>query len=153
MAPPFGHKGRKGHPGTRQDNSRSKGSGDFDLEKARHEVFMLGIKGFKHKDKLEAKKELAIRLGAIPKKPRGVNIKKHLENVRERKQKEAQEREERAQMGQLEMRKGKWSASKNDSRKKKGLNEVRQMDYQIGRFKDGVQYLNKEDIGRLKRRK
>lgn len=26
---------------------------------------MLGIKGFKHKDKLEAKKELAIRLGAI----------------------------------------------------------------------------------------
>ena len=41
------------------------GSGDFDLEKARHEVFMLGIKGFKHKDKLEAKKELAIRLGAI----------------------------------------------------------------------------------------
>ena len=26
---------------------------------------MLGIKGFKHKDKQEAKKELAIRLGAI----------------------------------------------------------------------------------------
>ena len=24
MAPPFGHKGRKGHPGIRQDNSRSK---------------------------------------------------------------------------------------------------------------------------------
>ena len=45
------------------------------------------------------------------------------------------------------------SVNKNDSRKKKGLNEVRQMDYQIGRFKDGVQYLNKEDIGRLKRRK
>lgn len=86
---------------------------------------MLGIKGFKHKDKLEAKKELAIRLGATvsifctkykivlmlnlhlqPKKKRGVNIKKHMENVREQKLKEAQEKEERAQMGHLEMRKG-----------------------------------------------
>lgn len=41
------------------------GLNDFDLERARHEVFNLGIKGFKTKDKKEAKIELAIRLGAI----------------------------------------------------------------------------------------
>ena len=43
-------------------------------------------------------------------------------------------------------------SKKNDKPRKKGLNEVREMDYQIGKFKNGVQYLSKEDIVRLKRK-
>lgn len=85
--------------------------GQFDLEKARHEVFQLGIKGFATKDKKEAKRELAIRLGAIvcifvlffqifililillqPKKKRGKNIKKHMEEVKLQKQKMEEKR-------------------------------------------------------------
>ncbi|KAJ6221483.1 hypothetical protein RDWZM_000028 [Blomia tropicalis] len=97
--------------------------GDFDLEKARHEVFMLGIKGLGHRDKQKAKKELAIRLGAIPKKPKGKNIKKYLEEVRYQKMKEQLEREERAKNGDVEFGKPK---------------------------KSGVQYLSKEDILKLK---
>ncbi|KAH9515946.1 hypothetical protein DERF_006717 [Dermatophagoides farinae] len=134
-----------------QTSKRKLEPNEFDLEKARHEVFNLGIKGFSDKDKRTAKRELAIRLGATPKKPRGKNIQQHLQEVRERKQREREEREQQQQnhtSGTTLKRK-----KQKPQPKKKGLNEVRGMDYQLGRFRDGVQYLSRQDIEKITKNK
>nr|XP_027197921.1 uncharacterized protein C1orf131-like [Dermatophagoides pteronyssinus] len=124
---------------------------EFDLEKARHEVFQLGIKGFSDKDKRTAKRELAIRLGAKPKKQRGKNIQQHLQEIRERKQKEREQQQQQQQQN----RSGKTKNRKSQklSTKKKGLNEVRGMDYQLGKYRNGVQYLSRQDIEKIQKKK
>ncbi|KAF7493605.1 Uncharacterized protein SSS_06929 [Sarcoptes scabiei] len=119
---------------------------EFDLETARNEVFRFGIKGLSAQDKKTARRDLAIRLGAIPKKPRGKNIKQHIEEVRERKKQEKLEEDSRREMGI----KTKTKSSFKTKAKKKGLNEVRGMDYQLGTYRNGVQFLSKDDLKRIK---
>ncbi|UXI21216.1 hypothetical protein NH340_JMT07159 [Sarcoptes scabiei] len=92
---------------------------EFDLETARNEVFRFGIKGLSAQDKKTARRDLAIRLGAIPKKPRA-NYETFL------------------------------NSSFKTKAKKKGLNEVRGMDYQLGTYRNGVQFLSKDDLKRIK---
>ncbi|OTF82118.1 DUF4602 domain containing protein, partial [Euroglyphus maynei] len=86
-----------------------------------------------------------------PKKPRGKNIQQHLQEVRERKRKEQEEREQQQQnhsAGTILKRK-----KQKLQPKKKGLNEVRGMDYQLGRFRNGVQYLSRQDIEKITKNK
>lgn len=59
---------KKGKKENKNRNKNHKSKQEQDFDKIRHEVFKLGLSGFEKKTRVSARVELAIKLGAKPKK-------------------------------------------------------------------------------------
>lgn len=125
---------------------------DLEFDRARHEVWKLGISGLAYGDKEKQQAAKAIQLGAKPPKKEYVNYKDLMETKKQTKMEEQQQREIDRQMGlktakkkgekiQLQ-NKGFWT----DKTQRKGV----YVDGQLGKYKRGVQVFTKRDIARIK---
>lgn len=52
----------------KKNKQNNKSSGEKDFDKIRHEIYKFGLSGLDKKEQLDARVELAIKLGAKPKK-------------------------------------------------------------------------------------
>lgn len=89
------HKSKKNLGGKVAQQRKHNGKGDdddeFDMKKARNEVFNFGISGYGFEDQQKAKVALAIKLGAKPQKNPYKNYKELIEERKEAKKKAAEE--------------------------------------------------------------
>lgn len=118
----------------------------IDLEKARHDVYRFGITGFDKEKAESAKEDLAIKLGAKPPKRKNINYKELIEETKKRKLEELEARKRNQKMGTI---------SKRNSKKlrKKNKKSIKNLNCQIGKYKDGIQFISKHDIEKIKRKK
>lgn len=112
------------------------------LKKARHDVLKFGITGFEKKKKIASKEQMAIRLGAVPRKKPAINYKLFMQMRQEEIVKERQTRELKGKLG-LKVKKPERAKRSHDK------NAIRGFDGQIGKYKDGFQVISKQDIRRI----
>jgi hypothetical protein len=118
----------------------------FNMKRARHEVFKFGIAGMDAKSKTSAKVAHALSLGAKPEKEKKVNYKQLLEEKKVEKVEKEIEREHGNRRFSLKTTVG---ISKNkDQKRKRNPNAVRGFDAQVGKYRDGVQIVNKRDFNK-----
>ncbi|KAI1298183.1 Uncharacterized protein HDE_04327 [Halotydeus destructor] len=133
----------KRKPGTTEEKS-SDSTKQFDFKRARHEVFRFGMSGMEKEDKVSANEALLIRLGAKPEKKRPVNYKVLME---QRKAERKQEIEEKEQGNVRFKGTGIAGSSRAKVVKKRNPNAPRGgIDYQVGKFKDGVLKVKKHQL-------
>ncbi|CAG2182467.1 unnamed protein product, partial [Oppiella nova] len=113
---------------------------EFDFEKARHEVFKFGISGLDRTEKREAKIAHAISLGAVPPKGKPKNYKLLMDERKAMKKKVIEEKEQNSQQMQHKTKIYK------QTKKKRNPNGVKGFDYQIGKYRNGVQFVDKKQI-------
>lgn len=126
------------------DMPRTKEQLERDMKRMRFEIFKLGVTGFEKEQKKQSRIALAIKLGAKPPKNKHVSYKDLLATKKQEKIKEIEKREMNKEMGVKEKRK--FKSNPKDKRKK-----PRAYTAQVGRFKDGVQYLSKKDLAKIQR--
>ncbi|XP_074655070.1 40S small subunit processome assembly factor 1-like [Tubulanus polymorphus] len=119
----------------------------FDLKRARLEVQKFGISGFDQVKKEIAKEQFLVKLGAKPTKRPYVNYRVYQEMVKKNKEYDAEKQEMDRKLG-LKVKK-----SHPDTEKSKNRDELGLLDGQIGRYKDGIQFLSKDDIEKVKKSK
>lgn len=114
----------------------------FDFKRARHEVFKFALSGMDTQQRMSAKERHLISLGAKPEKARPKNYKLLTE---ERKAQKAQQQAERQEGNQRFNISSQTFGSKKT--RKRDPNAPRGgIDYQVGKFKDGVQFVNKKQL-------
>lgn len=118
----------------------------IDLEKARHDVYRFGITGFDKEKAESAKEDLAIKLGAKPPKRKYMNYKELIEETKKRKLEELEEKKRNQKMGTIPKRNSK-------KLRKKNKKSIKNLNCQIGKYKDGIQFISKHDIEKIKRKK
>jgi len=117
-----------------------KASDEFDFEKARHEVFKFGVSGLDRTEKREARIAHAISLGAIPRKGKHKNYKQLMDERKAEKMKQNEEKEQNSQSIQHKTKIYK------QKKFKRNPNRVKGFDYQIGKYRNGVQFVDKKQI-------
>ncbi|XP_054157881.1 uncharacterized protein C1orf131-like [Oppia nitens] len=131
------------------DKLETNKSNEFDFEKARHEVFKFGISGLSHTDKREAKIAHAISLGAVARKGKNKNYKQLTEERKAEKRKQNEDKEQ--QSTQMSHKTSIYKKKKLKSTK--NPNDVKGFDYQIGKYRNGVQFVDKKQIKSSRRKK
>ncbi|KAK3590599.1 hypothetical protein CHS0354_001623 [Potamilus streckersoni] len=120
---------------------------DFDMLQARYEVRKFGIKGLQGSQKDEAMTSLLINLGAKPPKNTYYNYKEFQQMRKKNIQEETEKRD-------LERRLGYRVVNPNKGKKRqKASDDIGIVDGQVGRYKNGVQYVRKEDLIGFKKQK
>lgn len=146
QSPPPSH-GRKKQRDMKQFTSAPDTS--FNLNKARHEVRQLGIKGLSNESKEDAIVNKLIQLGAKPPKRKYTNYKE-LQEIRK---KEKDRKDDRNKCKKQVFRR---QISASDSRlsgvkrKKNKLENIGRVDGQIGRYVRGVQVIDSKDLRRVR---
>ncbi|CAH1799023.1 unnamed protein product [Owenia fusiformis] len=112
----------------------------INMGRARAEILQLVITGLDGTKKEDAKRELALKLGAKPPKNEYVNYKDLLVINKEKKIKEEEKREMDRKLG-LRVTK-----AKKKETKKKSKDDIGYLDGQIGRYRSGVQVIDKREI-------
>ncbi|XP_022109473.1 uncharacterized protein C1orf131 homolog [Acanthaster planci] len=127
--------------------------GEFNLKRARLEVRQFGLTGFSFEDREKCEADRAIHLGAWAPKREYVNYKEYMAMQKKKKEEERHQREIDRKMGLKVSKKpttektrvrnqGFW---RDPSQDKKFF-----LDGQVGRYKQGVQVVGKDDIARVK---
>ncbi|XP_069122122.1 uncharacterized protein C1orf131 homolog [Argopecten irradians] len=119
---------------------------EFDMKKARFEVQKVGIKGFSGTEKDDAMTSFLVKLGAKLPKNKFYNYKEFMEI---RKQEKLTAKEKKAVDRGLGY---KVTSSKNTKKKCKDRNDLGVLDGQVGRYKDGIQYVRKTDLKGFKKK-
>ncbi|CAG2109706.1 unnamed protein product [Medioppia subpectinata] len=119
---------------------------DFEFQKLRHEVFKFGTSGLDRTEKREAKIAHAISLGA----PRKGKYKNYKQLMEERKAIKTREDDEKEQNSQQIHHKTKIYKQK---KQKRNPNGVKGFDYQIGKYRNGVQFVDKKQMKSKNKRK
>ncbi|XP_071157362.1 40S small subunit processome assembly factor 1-like [Mytilus edulis] len=130
------NKGLGKHTGMKDGNSDE----EFDMKRARFEVRKFGIKGFEGNKKDEAMVALLVQLGAKPPKNKFYNYKEFITMKKTEKANEKIQREIDRSLGYK-------VAPNRGKRRQKDRNDVGgYVDGQVGKFKDGVQFVKKADL-------
>ncbi|KAH3797763.1 uncharacterized protein C1orf131 homolog isoform X2 [Dreissena polymorpha] len=114
-------------------------SDEFDMKQARFEVRKYGIAGFQGDQKEEAMTALLIKLGAKPPKNKYVNYKEYQEKRKQQILDEKQKREIDRKLGFKVKKSG-------PEKRRRDKNDIGHLDGQVGRWKNGVQVVKKDDL-------
>ncbi|XP_033763918.1 uncharacterized protein C1orf131 homolog isoform X2 [Pecten maximus] len=129
-----------------QSSSTTEDQPEFDMKKARFEVQKVGIKGFSGSEKDDAMTSFLVKLGAKLPKNKFYNYKEFLEMRKQEKQSAKEKKVVDRGLGY------KVTSSKNTKKKSKDRNDVGVLDGQVGRYKDGIQFIKKTDLKGFKRK-
>lgn len=114
--------------------------GEFDMKRARYEVRKFGIKGFQGNKKDEAMVALLVQLGAKPPKNKFYNYKEFTHMKKEEKETQKKQREIDRSLGYK-------VAPNRGQRRQKDRNDVGGfVDGQVGKYKDGIQFVKRADL-------
>ncbi|XP_038053236.1 uncharacterized protein C1orf131 homolog [Patiria miniata] len=135
-----------------QDSSKSNKE-EFNLKKARYEVRQFGLSGFSFEDREKCEMDRAIRLGAWAPKRENINYKEFIAIQKKKKEEDRQQREIDRKMGYSVTKKP--AAEKTRVRNQGFWRDPTQdkkffLDGQVGRYKQGVQVVSRDDISRVK---
>lgn len=137
---PSKRKLQKHHREEQEDESgvqQQQNGKEISFKKARYDILKFGIKGLDKPEQQEAKIALAVELGAKPPKNKYVNYKEFIQQKKEQKVKEREEKIVNARMGVKSRKQG----------------NVRQGKAQHAQRHTGVYYVSKELISQVQRRK
>ncbi|XP_053203370.1 uncharacterized protein C1orf131-like [Panonychus citri] len=134
-------KSKNGQPMKTRNHESELKDQEAQMKKFRHDVFKFAISGLDRAKKTEAKEALLIKLGAKPRKPKAINYRDLMSQKKEEKKQKEEERKRNDKSGIKKPIK-----SKNEKQKKRDTNEVKGFDYQVGKFKGGVLYVNKKNF-------
>ncbi|XP_067134087.1 uncharacterized protein C1orf131 [Centruroides vittatus] len=115
----------------------------IDIEKARYEVYRFGISGFDKEKAENAREALAIRLGAKPPKRKYKNYKEILEENKKQKLEETEQNKRNQKVG--------FGSKQNKKSRRKNKKGIKNFNCQIGKYKDGIQFISKYDIAKIKK--
>jgi len=133
-----------------QDVEEASASKSFDFKKARHEVFKFALQGMGEDQKTTAKDRHLKSLGAIPRKSHTNKVVNYKVLTRDRIKEKEEDRQER-QEGNQRFSLSKMLGAKKSSvvKRKRDPNAPKGgIDYQVGKFKNGVQIVNKRQLMR-----